>query len=226
MVLQRTSTIKFWDRYHNENASQEWIAQPKKELLELIFHRYWKHHHHCPNNNSKDDDDDDAGDDASSFSSSSSSSCTSRPSMIRRNDTSMYVLEIGCGTSNLLRDLKVHIESKIRALQVVACGTDVSNSCIDVQQTRQRQQKQKQHNRKNNKCSRSGGGTDKNDNDNEHDDLWYEVLNCLDDDTEQQKHLPTPSSSVSLSSPPALLLPSHRHHNRWDLIIDKGCLGE
>jgi SAM-dependent methyltransferase len=162
--MQRNTTLQFWDEYHNENDSQEWISKPGEELLAMIFHHYWNQdqdHRHSKNND-----------------------MTMLSSDIKNNEI-IKVLEIGCGTSSLVRDMKIHIENTYPRIikKVVACGTDVSQVCIDVNQQRDGQN--------------SG-------------DLWYEVLNCLEDDNDNGEQ---PSSSSSF-----------HHRGNWDLIIDKGCL--
>ncbi|OEU13044.1 hypothetical protein FRACYDRAFT_190508 [Fragilariopsis cylindrus CCMP1102] len=152
--MQRDTTLQFWDEYHNENDSQEWISKPGGELLAMIFHHYWN----------QDQD------------------------HLKNNDKIIKLLEIGCGTSTLVRDMKIHIENTYyypRIInKVIACGTDVSQVCIDVNQERDG------HN--------SG-------------DLWYEVLNCLEDNNGNDNGEQLSSSSF-------------HHRGNWDLIIDKGCL--
>lgn len=74
------------------------------------------------------------------------------------------VLEIGCGTSTLVRDLKEYIEKKNPMVDVIACGTDVSKVCIDANTKRD--------------CTKEHGDEIRSDS---RGSLWYEVLNVLND---------------------------------------------
>jgi hypothetical protein len=49
---------------------------------------------------------------------------------------SLHVMEIGCGTSSLIRDFKLFIENQNSSVCVHACGTDVSPVCIESLQKR------------------------------------------------------------------------------------------
>jgi rubredoxin len=183
--MQRDTTLQFWDEYHNKNDSQEWISKPGEELLAMIFHHYWNQdqdqdHRHTSNIQVNNND-------------------ALTNDIVKNNDEMIKLLEIGCGTSTLVRDMKIHIENTYyypRIIKkVIACGTDVSQVCIDVNQQRDG------HN--------SG-------------DLWYEVLNCLEDNNGNDDN---GEQLSSLSSSSSLLSSSSFHHRgNWDLIIDKGCL--
>eukprot|EP00536_Pseudo-nitzschia_multiseries_P002506 jgi/Psemu1/146346/gw1.34.111.1 len=91
--MQRDKTIQFWDDYHDEKDSEEWISTPGKELLEMISDQV-------------------------------------------ALSTVVSILEIGCGTSTLVRDLKWHIEERDPRTTVIACGSDVSRVCIDANRKR------------------------------------------------------------------------------------------
>lgn len=91
--MQRESTLQFWDDYHNENDSKEWILLPSVELLELI-------HSHCP-----------------------------------KSSKSLQMIEIGCGTSTMARELWHHIQNN-EDRKVHMCATDVSPVCIQISQER------------------------------------------------------------------------------------------
>jgi hypothetical protein len=168
--MQRYTTLQFWDEYHNENDSQEWISKPGEELLAMIFHHYWnqdqdhllsnqRNNMQINNKNNSNDND-----------------MLMPTSDIKNNNEIIKLLEIGCGTSTLVRDMKVHIENTYPRIikKVIACGTDVSQVCIDVNRQR----------------------------DNYTPDLSYEVLNCLEDDdndNDNDNGEQQPSSSSSSS---------------------------
>jgi hypothetical protein len=165
-AMQRDKTIQFWDSYHDENDSEEWISKPGEEVLQMIFDQI---------------DDGKRNEDDKQF---------------RCQRRCFTILEIGCGTSTLIRDLKRYIETKHPMVDIVACGTDVSKVCIDVNKKRD--------------CPSarplSATANDNNTNNvnvvidepiDSRGSLWYEVLNVLDGE------------------------PSRKN---WDLIIDKGCL--
>lgn len=136
-VIQREKTIQFWDNYHGENDSDEWISKPGEELLEMIYEHL--------DMGGEDDEE------------------------CQLQKRSFSVLEIGCGTSTLVRDLKKYIEKRYSMVNVVACGTDVSKVCIDINTKRD--------------CTQS---TPINADDfcevesSSRESLWYEVLNVLD----------------------------------------------
>jgi len=165
--MQREKTIQFWDNYHDENDSEEWISKPGEELLKMIFDQIY--------------DERKENEDYSNF------RCKTR---------CFSILEIGCGTSTLVRDLQRYIEERHPMIKVNACGTDVSKVCIDVSIKRD--------------CLRTHPAfvtTDDSEvkivsnaissTSNPRGSLWYEVLNVLEGE------------------------PSRKN---WDLIIDKGCL--
>ena len=142
-AMQKDKTIQFWDDYHDENDSKEWISTPGEELLAMIFDQI------C--NDGKE----------SVFQQQCGSArlCFS-------------VLEIGCGTSTLARDLKRYIEERNPMIDVIACGTDVSTVCIEI-------------NTKRDCCDAPpNSSTDSNDGvdmgSRSRGSLWYEVLNALD----------------------------------------------
>ena len=169
--MQRDKTIQFWDSYHNENDSEEWISKPGEEVLQMIFDQI---------------DDCKRNEDDKRF---------------RCQRRCFTILEIGCGTSTLSRDLKRYIERKNPMVEVVACGTDVSKVCIDVNQKRDclravRPPSAIADNNNNTNNVNVNTVIDKPSSDSRG-SLWYEVLNVLDGE------------------------PSRKN---WDLIIDKGCL--
>lgn len=137
VAMQREKTIQFWDNYHGENDSDEWISKPGEELLEMILEHV----------DMRCNDDEE---------------CLSRK-------TNFSVLEIGCGTSTLVRDLKEYIEKRHPMVNVVACGTDVSKVCIDANTKRDYIQSSPI----NANCSCDGESSSRK-------SLWYEVLNVLD----------------------------------------------
>jgi len=150
--MQRDKTIQFWDDYHGENDSEEWISKPGEVLLGMIFDQIY-------DRNADEED--------------QKMLCQKR---------CISVLEIGCGTSTLVRDLKKYIEERHPMIKVVACGTDVSKVCIDANQQRD--------------CPRAHPGSvtadDKytsnniDNNGNSRGLLWYEVLNVLDGEPSRQ----------------------------------------
>ena len=94
-MLQSERTIQFWNEYHEQNKSKEWIFQSSVDLLEVLRQQ-------CPT--------------------------TSSPKL--------RILEIGCGTSSLTRDLWKHIisgnENNGHRQYVHAIATDVSSTCIQL----------------------------------------------------------------------------------------------
>ena len=166
--MQKEKTVQFWDNYHSGNDSEEWISKPGEELLEMLFDQI--------DISSKGNNDD---------------------KKFQSQKECLSILEIGCGTSTLVRDLKVYIEQRNPMIDVIACGTDVSKVCIDINRKRD--------------CNQLtlaiADEDDKNSADKEtfsHSSLSYKVLNVL----------ATPTSTLTGN-------PSHQN---WDLIIDKGCL--
>ena len=96
--MQKGKTLQFWDDFHKENESKEWILQPSLELLEFLRLQ-------CQ--------------------------CTKS-----RSTRTLSLLEIGCGTSTLARELWKHIvaaESSDDEQRIVhMCASDVSQACISV----------------------------------------------------------------------------------------------
>jgi SAM-dependent methyltransferase len=128
--MQREKTIQFWDNYHDENDSEEWISKPGEELLEMIFDRIYDG--------------------------------KTKENLFPCHQQCFSILEIGCGTSTLVRDLKRYIEERLPTIEVVACGTDASKVCVAVNTERDC------HNDSPSETSERRGS------------LWYEVLNVLD----------------------------------------------
>jgi hypothetical protein len=100
IVMQRQSTLQFWDDYHADHPEQEWISKPSDAVLQMIFEQY-----HC-------DD------------------------VVAEDAQRLNLLEIGSGTSSLVRDVKEFFENQYQKQRkndrkVYACGTDVSPVCID-----------------------------------------------------------------------------------------------
>lgn len=89
--MQNERTLWFWEKYHHENNSKEWILRPTLEVLEMLKS-------HCP------------------------------------PVTPLRILEIGCGTSTLARDLREHVREDGRAVHVLA--TDSSERCVSVNRMR------------------------------------------------------------------------------------------
>lgn len=116
---QRQETLKFWDDFYaaKQNAPQEWILQPNQALFDRLLDAAG-----MSDNRAFDEE---KGGAAASLSSPRRAVCR--------------ILEIGCGTSTLSRDLFLYWQQISRsasknkndattALQVVA--TDVSEVCI------------------------------------------------------------------------------------------------
>ena len=100
-MLQSDKTLAFWDDYHEENLTQEWILQPTAELIDMILCQ-------VPMNDAND----------------------AKP---------LYILEIGCGTSTLAREVFAELKSKHPKLAVHMTATDVSRVCIDLNSQRDAQ---------------------------------------------------------------------------------------
>ena len=165
--MQSDKTIQFWDEYHHENDSEEWISKPGEELLAMIFDQIH---------------DGRAG--------------IEEENKLQRKKRCVSILEIGCGTSTFVRDMKRHIEERHPMIKVIACGTDVSAVCINVNNKRDchyvchgSSTNDDLYRTVDNNAIEMGKNTDGT--------LWYEVLNLLDGEPSRQN---------------------------WDLIIDKGCL--
>ncbi len=92
---------------------------------------------------------------------------------------SFSILEIGCGTSTLVRDLKRYIEERHPMIDVHACGTDVSKICIDINTKRDCSDIQT-----NIVIDENINGLDKQI--QPRGSLWYEVLNALDGEPSQR----------------------------------------
>jgi len=125
--MQKESTIQFWDNYHEENGEKEWLVQGNPDLLKAIYQN-------C---------------------SPSSSSSSLREE--EEDGARLRILEIGCGTSAMARELWKYIDdieqqeqqqqqpreepvSNGRQLQpqrqrqrrkILIRSTDVSQVCID-----------------------------------------------------------------------------------------------
>ncbi len=141
-VMQREKTIQFWDNYHGENDSDEWISKPGEQLLEMILEHI--------DMGSKDDEEH------------------------RSQKRCFSVLEIGCGTSTLVRDLKEYIGKRHPTVDVIACGTDVSKVCINANTKRdcpQQSPTDTNEDERTDCCDRESSSRES---------LWYEVLNVLD----------------------------------------------
>lgn len=134
--MQRDKTIQFWDNYHGENDSDEWISKPGEELFEMILEQVVMG--------------------------------------TEDNEQCFSILEIGCGTSTLVRDLKEYIGKRNPMVNVIACGTDVSKVCIDANTKRDCTQSIPTISNDfiNKDCSGTESPSRKS--------LWYEVLNVLD----------------------------------------------
>ena len=189
--MQSDKTIRFWDDYHDENDSQEWISTPGEELLAMIFDQLEI------DATSNDDNSDGDGENDDISNSKNMQSSNSRNKVVS-------VLEIGCGTSTLVRDLKNHIEERDSRTTVVACGSDVSQVCIDTNRERD--------------CPCA-------DNDNTDDNVFSKNIN-ISDIANKESSLSTPSSSQSPSLWYEVLnvLEGEPSRRDWDLILDKGCL--
>lgn len=185
--MQKDRTIQFWDEYHTDHDQKEWISQPDEELLAMIC----KHIDIKPSrvddvviesSNGNDSDDNDVS--------------TIQPIREQQQQYVFRILEIGCGTSTLVRDLKIYIEERQQYLskhQVIACGTDVSQVCVDTCIQRD------------NDWIIKSNGT-----------LQYKVLNVLNnndnDDNDDEKLHYYDGDRI------------YNQQQTWDLIIDKGCL--
>ena len=123
--MQKERTLQYWDDYHREHDSKEWILQPTPEVLKMI-------HSHFP-----------------------------------RTEKPLRILEIGCGTSTMARDLWLYAAMQQEGEQdgvggTYMCATDVSPACIKVNKERD-----------DGICSGFQGSTSKL-------SLEYRVLNILD----------------------------------------------
>jgi SAM-dependent methyltransferase len=157
--MQRQGTLQFWDDYHMDHTGQEWISKPSDEVLQMIFDQFYNHYHgndyddNCFNNYNNNN--------------------TSQP---------LHVLEIGCGTSSLVRDVKEYFGKQYLKQQQVcrnihACGTDVSQICIDYLCKRDCHLIVQHKNENNNN----------NNNNNNNGLLEYNVLNVVDKVTSTRK---------------------------------------
>ncbi|VEU45147.1 unnamed protein product [Pseudo-nitzschia multistriata] len=139
--MQSDKTIQFWDDYHTENNSLEWISKPGKELLAMISDQL---------EIEKNEDDNGCGDNDDA----------------RGRNKVVSMLEIGCGTSTLVRDVKSYVEERHSGISVVACGSDVSRVCIDTNRKRDCESVDGDYS---NKTPGKGESS-----------IWYEVLNILE----------------------------------------------
>jgi SAM-dependent methyltransferase len=105
--MQKGRTLQFWDDYHSNHDTQEWIAEPGEELSAMICQLLPLFGNGCVNRND---------------------------GITTEKKHTFRILEIGCGTSTLVRDLKAYMERHldVHKVEVVACGTDVSPICIDI----------------------------------------------------------------------------------------------
>jgi hypothetical protein len=104
-TMQRQGTLQFWDDYHAGHTRQEWISRPSDEVLQLIVEQYIQRSNRNDNIGQH-----------------------------NYESTPLNVLEIGCGTSTLVRDVKEHFGKQYRNQQICrnvhARGTDVSPICV------------------------------------------------------------------------------------------------
>jgi SAM-dependent methyltransferase len=157
--MQKEQSRRWWDDYHTTKNEQEWIAQPRQELLELILQHY-------------------------------------EQNAIRKcNSTSLNILEIGCGTSTLVRDVKKYFEQKHleETRSIVACGTDVSQVCIDF--NRQRDARE-----------------------------IIKATTTDDDENNLQRKQPPFYSCLQYEVLDVVIDGEPPLRRDWDLIFDKGCL--
>jgi hypothetical protein len=91
--MQTDRTLQFWDTYHKENESKEWIFQPSTELLGVLLAKL-------------------------TFS----------------EKKTIQMLEIGCGTSTMARNLWQLLVQAGNPVRM--CATDVSPVCIEVSKNR------------------------------------------------------------------------------------------
>jgi SAM-dependent methyltransferase len=105
--MQKDRTLQFWDDYHKRNDDKEWISTPGEELLAMICRR------------------------GRLF--ETADCLKNQDGAILHPERSFRILEIGCGTSTLVRDLKAYMERHLHdsSTRIFACGTDVSPVCID-----------------------------------------------------------------------------------------------
>ena len=237
LIMQNERTIQFWDIYHNENTTKEWILQPTKELIQEHLSNHIQPLLYI-------DDDDDDGNDSDVddvVSPSSSSQVQGRPRPLR-------ILEIGCGTSTLARDLFLHLTTTIatteqeqpsqrrrrrRRRPVHVCATDVSDVCIRLNIQRDDSLLRKKHSNSKGKlesCCRPNADDNDNDNDttddvhnddNDDDIFEYRVMNILqlnqNKQQQQREEFDEKNDEIDQST---TAIPM----NYWDVIIDKGCL--
>ena len=164
--MQGDKTIQFWEDYHDKNEAEEWISRPGDELNQMILDQIYSRNENKAN----------------------------QKFGFRKRVFS--ILEIGCGTSTLIRDLKKFIEERHPTVEVVAYGTDVSEVCITSNRKRD------------DVCARPTSTTAS---ENDNDDGGNRI-----DETKKPRGLLKYEVLDVLHGEPSL--------KDWDLIIDKGCL--
>jgi hypothetical protein len=192
--MQRDRTLQYWDSIHAETiahshdilAAKEWILQPTNSLLQCIVDKCFLSIVHQHEDKVKDvvekpDNDNNGGDDD--------------------DDNVIRILEIGCGTSCLSRnlydflvqlihhDIEIHDGQGVcnqhwKGTKIELLATDVSDVCIDYLRQRDAHHALAHHNSSFNRLHSIT--------------LKYDVLNVVE------------------SHPP--------FNNRFDLILDKGCI--
>jgi SAM-dependent methyltransferase len=215
--MQKDKTLQFWDEYHTDHDQKEWISQPDEGLLAMICkHIHIQPHtilssritHDVDQSTKKDHCYDDPID--RNRISSTCTSCSVNEDECRRIHSLFRILEIGCGTSTLVRDLKLYVEEKHftqqqQYRQVFACGTDVSPICVDTCQQRDQD------------LILQSNGT-----------LHYKVLNVLlkNDNDDDDNGSITADEKVHAIGEQEVANQEQQKQQRhpWDLIIDKGCL--
>ena len=171
--MQTNRTIQFWDKFHEDNKSKEWISSLSTELMDILLSRL------CNGIRMK------------------------REEGLQK-DCQFRMLEIGCGTSTMARELlqslmrRIEKESKTQ-IHVHMCATDVSQVCIDVNNARDdpmtlRRQSTSTTNQDDEESLPSSSY------------LEYRVLNVLEEKGTEDSDFSYVKSKL------------------WDVILDKGCV--
>ena len=226
--MQNERTLRFWDDYHCENDEKEWILQPTNELIKQIA----LHVPQFPTVQSSK-----VGNDAIKGTTRTRNNIDDVNSLPPPHHPKkpLRILEIGCGTSTLARDLWLHLTGsgmnglgdrsgqsgqdrpyfvggRRRAVQV--CATDVSEICVKINQQRDHHLIEKLE---------SSNGDD-----SHFDDiLEYRVLNILQEEQRQQQQQGDNEKeeiACSHSGDDADETKKQERQEGWDVILDKGCL--
>lgn len=105
--MQRTKTVIFWNEHHQRKSNQEWIVNPSSNsLLQIVLPLLLP----FLNNTCNDDDQNE------------------------KNGKEMILLEIGCGTSQLGKEIYTLIDKRGKFII-----TDISPICIQTNKIRDEQ---------------------------------------------------------------------------------------